>query len=112
MKIVETETIHTNVKFSSTQLFDFVNYTVETTPPVTVEEQFQWTNAEIARLIHIIIRRILIVMGTIGNCLTFYIIRRTSLKDISSCFYISVLALADMGKYSLFYYLRTPYNGT
>ena len=38
-------------------------------------------------------------MGTIGNCLSFYIMRNTSLKDISSCFYMSVLALADMGEY-------------
>ena len=38
-------------------------------------------------------------MGTIGNCLSFYIMRSTSLKDISSCFYMSVLALADMGEY-------------
>ena len=71
---------------------------MNTTLPVAVDETFKWTNAEIARLIQIIVRPILILIGTIGNCLSFYIMRKTSLKDVSSCFYMSVLALADMGE--------------
>ena len=91
------ETDH-GIIVSSPQLFDLSNSTLKTTPPAAVEEPFQWTSAEIARLIQIIVRPILIVMGTIGNCLSFYIMRRTSLKDVSSCFYMSVLALADTSK--------------
>ena len=59
----------------------------------------QWFNEEITRLIQLITRPILIIVGSIGNGLTFYIMRRTSLKDVSSCFYVAVLALADIGKY-------------
>ena len=63
-----------------------------------VEESFEWTIEEIARLIQIIVRPILIIIGTIGNCLTLYIMRKTSLKNVSSCFYMSILALADTSK--------------
>ena len=83
---------------SSSQLFDSLNSTIKSQSFAIVEDKFKWTSEEIARLIHIIIRPILIVIGTIGNCLSFYIMRRTSLKDVSSCFYMSLLALADTSK--------------
>ena len=69
-----------------------------TTEPTSIEEPFKWTNAEIARLIQIILRPILIIVGTIGNGLTIYIMRKTSLKHLSSCFYMVILALVDLSK--------------
>ena len=63
------------------------------------KEISQWFNEEITRLIQLITRPILIIVGSIGNILTFYIMRRTSLKNVSSCFYMAVLALADTRKY-------------
>ena len=65
------------------------------TEPIAFKDNSKWTDAEIARLIQVIIRPILLLVGTAGNCVTFYIMRRTSLKDVSSCFYMSILALAD-----------------
>ena len=88
---------------SSSLLFDLLNSTVKSQSFAIVEEKFKWTSEEIARLIHIIIRPILIVIGTIGNCLSFYIMRRTSLKDVSSCFYMSLLAVADTGRFYSFH---------
>ena len=41
---------------------------------------------------------VIILFGTIGNLLTLLIMRRGSLKFSSSCFYMSILALADTGK--------------
>ena len=82
-----------------TSLYNSPNSTAEVS---TREEPFEWTNAEIARLIQIIVRPILIAIGTIGNCLTIYIMRSTSLKDVSSCFYMSLLALADTSKFCIF----------
>ena len=90
-----------SVIVSSSQSFDLINTTAKINPFAIVEERFKWTSEEIARLIHIIVRPILIVAGTNGNCLSFYIMRRTSLKDVSSCFYMSLLALADTSKYAL-----------
>ena len=80
---METEVI---LKFSSTDFTTFSNLSDTTTKSTSVEETFKWTNAEIARLIQIIIRPILILVGTLGNCLSFYVMRRTSLKNVSSCF--------------------------
>ena len=39
-----------------------------------------WDNREIARIIHIIVTPTLVVFGTIGNSLSFYFMRRSSLK--------------------------------
>ena len=72
-----------------------------TTGPTPVEESFKWTKHEIVRLIQIIFRPILLIVGTIGNGLTIYIMRRTSLKHLSTCFYMVVLALADSSKYTI-----------
>ena len=84
--------------YSSTHCTELSNLSGRTTAVSIGEQTSKWTNAEIARLIQIIVRPILIVVGTVGNCLTFHIMRRTSLKDVSSCFYMSLLALADTSK--------------
>ena len=76
----------------STEVFNFSSNASE------MEESTRCTPKEIARFIHIIVRPILIVFGTIGNGLTFYIMRTTSLKKRSVCFYMAVLALTDTGK--------------
>ena len=39
------------------------------------------------------------VLGGFGNILTFIVMRRGSLQEVSTCFYMSILALADTGKY-------------
>ena len=85
--------------FSTTYYTRYLNSSEITTKPTLDKETFQWTDAEIARLIQIIIRPILVVFGTVGNCLTVYIMRATSLKKISSCFYMFLLALADTRKW-------------
>ena len=58
--------------------------------------------AEIARIIHVVSRPLIILLGTVGNLLTFYVMRRRgSLKHVSTCFYMSILALADTGQYRM-----------
>ena len=39
------------------------------------------------------------VVGGFGNILTFIVMQKASLKEVSTCFYMSMLALADRGKY-------------
>ena len=65
---------------------DYSNIFNSTTEFTIEEGTFKWTDAEIARLIQIIVRPIFLTVGTTGNGLTFYIMRRTSLKNVSSCF--------------------------
>ena len=58
------------------------------------EGTFKWTSDEIARLIQIIVRPIFLTVGTTGNGLTFYIMRRTSLKMyqvVSTCLFWHLL---------------------
>ena len=93
----------TTFNYSGTSFGEFSNSSKITTEATIVEEEtFKWTNAEIARLIQIIFRPILIIAGTVGNGLTIYIMRRTSLRHLSSCFYMVVLALADSSKSTFF----------
>ena len=84
--------------YSGTGLEEFSNSSNTTTQFTSVEEESKWTNEEIVRLIQIIFRPILVIVGTIGNALTIYIMRRTSLKHLSTCFFMFVLALADSSK--------------
>ena len=52
----------------------------------------------IARHIQLVLRPILIIFGTMGNLLTFYVMRRSSLRNVPICFHMFILALADTGK--------------
>ena len=77
---------------------EILNSSCTLTEAMVGEETFKWTSEEIVRLIQILVRPMLTVTGTLGNVLSLYIMRRTSLKNVSSCFYMAVLALADTGK--------------
>ena len=63
------------------------------------DQTFKWSGEEIARMLQIVVRPILIIIGTTGNFSTVYIMTGTSLKDVSSCFYMTVLSLADTRKF-------------
>ena len=65
---------------------------------VTLQALTPSAEEELARLLHLVIRPVLIVFGTIGNGLSFYIIRQASLKKMPTCFYLSMLALVDTSK--------------
>ena len=60
---------------------------------------------EIIRILNLVIRPVLIVFGTIGNGLSFYIMRQDSMKNMSTCFYLSILALADISKCVMFLFM-------
>ena len=61
---------------------------------------------EIGDMINIIFGGIIIVTGTIGNLLSLIILRTGDLKNLSTCFYMSVLAVADLGKVCLIFTSR------
>ena len=68
----------------------FSNVTQQTSAPATYQDN--------GRILEVVIRPVLIVFGTIGNGLSFYIMRQGALKEMSTCFYLSILALADTSK--------------
>ena len=84
--------------YSTTDATGHYNSSEQITNLTTFEYTSKWTNAEVARFLHIIVRAILLSFGTLGNCSTIYIMRRSSLKHLSSCFYMFILALADTSK--------------
>ena len=94
--------IEVTVNYTGTGFAEFSNL-CNTTSGI---ETFEGTSAEIVRLIQIIVRPILVIVGTIGNCLTIYIMRRTLLKHLSSCFYMFLLALTDSSKYLAIYFFH------
>ena len=62
-------------------------------------------NEEIVRMIQVITRPPIIVLGTVENLLAFFTMQRGSLKRMSTCFYMAVLGLADTGEFSTSTYL-------
>ena len=76
---------------------DFINWTLVPFPIEFTRKDVN-SDEEIVRMIQIIIRLPIIVLGTIGNLLTFFTMRRGSLKQQSTCFYMTILALADTGE--------------
>ena len=86
-----------NSSFSFHNVSNVSAFNVNVTESDDSTESTTWDNREIARIIHVIVRPTLVVFGTIGNTLSFYIMRRSSLKHLSTCFYMSILALADTG---------------
>ena len=59
---------------------------------------------ETTRLMQVYILPVLILGGTLGNLLTFYVMQRGSMKKVSTCFYMAILALVDTGKYFIILY--------
>ena len=70
-------------------------------------DNFGWTNSniEMARMVFITIAPVLILFGSFGNIMSFIILRRGDLKKLSTCFYMSVLAVVDTGRSHLNKYL-------
>ena len=54
---------------------------------------------EIVRMMQLIARPPIIILGTIGNLLTLFTMQRDSLKHVSTCFYMAILGLADTGEF-------------
>ena len=75
-----------NLNNSTVNFAGYFNSSEITTMPNDGKETSQWFSEEITGLIQLITRPILIIVGSIGNSLTFYIMRRYSLKNVSSFF--------------------------
>ena len=73
--------------------------TVDHAKLAEIARQMQlWEHWEIARQMHVYGRPPIIVLGTLGNVLAFIVMRRGSMRHVSTCFYMAILALADMGQ--------------
>ena len=96
-----------NVTTSYPEITD--NYNASSMSNTQIQEYLEISNnndnydvdisKSIARYIQLVLRPILIILGTMGNLLTFYVMRSGSLRSVPICFHISILSLADTGKY-------------
>ena len=63
-----------------------------------IGDEYSITELNIERLLAVSVYPVIILLGTFWNVLTFIVMQRGSLKKVSTCFYMSILALADTGK--------------
>ena len=94
-------TIMEEILFPSSSLPTFPNNQNTSVDGVNISQNdsFYYNNEEeIGRLITLVCYPIIILVGTIGNILTFIVMQRGSLKHSSTCFYMAVLALSDTSK--------------
>ena len=66
--------------------------------PSTSEMEEYDTNRHISKILILSTFPFILLIGTVGNLLTFIIMQRGSLKHSSTCFYMAILALADSSK--------------
>ena len=55
-----------------------------------------------ARMISVVLGPFFLIFGSAGNILSLVILRSGDFKTLSTCFYMSVLAVMDTGKFYLF----------
>ena len=108
IKLIMAEILNSTVPFTKntsnvSELYgNGTNLTV-TEEPVTVDKTKlaeivrQMQLREISRLMQVYGRPPIIILGTLGNVLAFIVMRRGSLRHVSTCFYMAILALANMG---------------
>ena len=72
---------------------DYINWTV-----LNEDEGNSEHVMEAYRMIVVVIVPVIIVLGTLGNVLSFIVMRRRLLRNVSTCFYMSILALVDTGE--------------
>ena len=72
--------------------------TIENYSDCTKANESNNTDYEIVRIVIITTFPVILIVGTIGNALTFVIMQKGSLKHSSTCFYMAMLAVADTGE--------------
>ena len=86
-----------------------MSYSAENTTSINDTNYFFGENDEdtdeVLRQVKVIGFGSLIILGTIGNGLTFVVMRRGSLRNVSTCFYMAMLSVADTDEY----YVRALY---
>ena len=106
VEIIKAESLNSTVLFTNnsstiSDLYGNVTNLTVTEDPLTDNEnklaEFLRLR-EIVRLMDLSALPPFIVLGTLGNALAFIVMRRGSMRHVSTCFYMAILALADTGQ--------------
>ena len=91
---------HKPVAMSTTEYT--INITENDTAMLHLSEIYEndETVKQISRVLVLSTFPVILLVGTIGNLLTFIVMQRGSLKHSSTCFYMAILALSDTCKSS------------
>ena len=89
-----------NIMKTSDTFFTHNTQDAEEVVKIDLHDDYKQLYINIEWWINVIAYITLLVFGGFGNILTFVVMQRASLKEISTCFYMSILALADTGKYN------------
>ena len=97
VELVMVESLNSTVLFTNN--ISNVSELYGTVTNVSISEEHVDNNlVEISRLMHVYGRPPIIVFGTLGNILAFFVMRRGSMRHVSTCFYMAILALTDTGQ--------------
>ena len=114
-KLIESEILTTsmdNITMDAALNFttdDYLSTTLQAANEVQNRDRTLYPEA--ARYLNIIVRPILLVMGTFGNCISFYIMVRGSLRTIPTCFYLALLSVADTGEFLNYFLSEQDFPG-
>ena len=77
-----------------------INIIENVTPVLHLSDMYEndETEKQISRVLVLSTFPVILLVGTIGNVLTFIVMQRGSLKHSSTCFYMAILALYDTCK--------------
>ena len=97
---INTKESFTDTYASTSVSQNFYNITQNTQTNASLPSNYN-DFYETERLIYVFTLPVITLMGSAGNMLTFFAMRRGSLKDVSTCFYMAILALTDTSKCSV-----------
>ena len=78
-----------NATTASLNIVDFPKH-----PNLDNEEKEQ-----IGQKVHLVVGGCILLFGTFGNVMTLMILRTKQLRKLSTCIYMSVMAVCDLGKF-------------
>ena len=97
VELIMAQSLNSSVLFTNKSSNISELYGNGTNLSITEEPDTDDNSAEIVRLMQVYGRPPIIVLGTIGNVLAFIVMRRGEMREVSTCFYMAILALADTG---------------
>ena len=82
------------------------NVNLSSSADTDTEDDWYDEEWEMAKMVILSTFPVILVIGTIGNLLTFIVMQRGALKHSSTCFYMGMLAVADTCKHFLTVVIR------
>ena len=68
-------------------------------PKYQNEGSFNEREEEVGQTIHLVVGGCILTVGTLGNVMTLVILSTKQLRKLSTCLYMSLMAVCDLGKF-------------